>query len=214
MHKTSPKRLYAAYYSIVCFVIAEAFVVDNFLQTGFDLPGWIFRYLTIWGLWTACIAHAYLALTRLQQKHSGFLATLSAVSTLNVMVVYLYWRLYFTNPALVSDGTSHPIREYYLHLLGPILIVIEAIFISKTFQTRLWLKSTMIIMSICVLYVLWLELYLGPMGRFPYPFLRNMDVNQRLIFYTFAIMVAVIIHGLSWLLARVYEAWLDKIQAR
>jgi hypothetical protein len=51
-------------------------------------------------------------------------------AVLNAMVVFLYWRLYFEDSSLVNGGNP-PVwhQEYYLHLAGPILQWIDAVFI-------------------------------------------------------------------------------------
>ena len=54
------------------------------------------------------------------------------------MVVFLYWRLYSIDPALVNgDNTPVWFQEYYLHLIGPAIILIEALFISRAFDQML-----------------------------------------------------------------------------
>ena len=84
--------------------------------------GWQFRYLTIWAL-TASLLSAG-AVLRLSMgwtdRRPEVLAGVTVV--MNALVVYLYWKLWFDDPANVNNGG--PIiwwQEYYLHALGPVL---------------------------------------------------------------------------------------------
>ena len=96
------------------FCIYEIFLGS---WNGFGGP---FRYLTIWALFLSFYSsNRMLALSRSRTIRSHQITAICA-SVLNVMVVYLYWKLYFTDPSLVnSDGPSVWYREYYLHGLGP-----------------------------------------------------------------------------------------------
>ena len=84
------------------------------------------------------VAHYLLFAARRNGRSDTYPAFISATAVLNIMVVFLYWRLYFIDPALVNgDNTPEWFQEYYLHLIGPALILIEALFISRAFDQML-----------------------------------------------------------------------------
>ena len=60
--------------------------------------------------------------------------TASVAAVVNVMVVFLYWRLFFEDPALVNgNGDIVWHQQYYLHGLGPALQIFDALFIARVF---------------------------------------------------------------------------------
>jgi len=61
----------------------------------------------------------------------------------------LSWRLYFIGPALVS-GENTPVwfQESYLHLIGPAIILIAALFISRAFDQML--RGMGVTVALCV----------------------------------------------------------------
>ncbi|MFZ3582597.1 hypothetical protein ACOI1H_10555 [Loktanella sp. DJP18] len=100
---------------------------------GFGGP---FRYLTIWALFLSFFcASRMMALTE-HRSTRRWDAIVGATAVVNAMVVLLYWRLYFADPASVTrDGQlSQPWLEFYLHGLGPLLQWIDAIFIHRAFR--------------------------------------------------------------------------------
>ena len=132
---------------------------------------------------------------RITRPHQ-FTAIVAAV--LNVMVVYLYWKLWFTDPSLVNNGG--PIiwhQEYYLHGLGPALQIIDALFIGRVFA-RTW-RAAIPLVSLVACYVAWSELVVQKFSSsspgtvtsgLPYPFLNSMEWAERSGFYDLNIAVA------------------------
>jgi hypothetical protein len=120
-----------------------------------------------------------------------FDTALSVLAIINVLVVFSYWRLFFIDPALINgDNTPKPYREYYLHLVGPILMWIDLFWLERGFRRLLpvlgWLAVTVL------LYVGWAELLVGPLNAepvgdatsgLPYPFLNDMEPPARATFY-------------------------------
>jgi len=167
------------------FCIYEIFLGS---WNGFGGP---FRYLTIWALFLSFYSsNRMLALSRSRTIRSHQITAICA-SVLNVMVVYLYWKLYFTDPSLVnSDGPSVWYREYYLHGLGPALQIIDAVFIGRIHR-RVW-RAILPVLMIITAYVIWVELFvqkfnMEPVGSvtsgLPYPFLNSMELDERILFY-------------------------------
>ena len=109
----------------------------------------------------------------------------------NIMVVYLYWDLYFEDPALVSaDGPPVWWREFYVHLMGPVFQWVDAFIIFGCFRRPLRFVGGMA--GFIVAYNMWTELILkpfsdSPVGKItsglPYPFLNDMTLAERLVFY-------------------------------
>lgn len=117
--------------------------------------------------------------------------TAIVAAVLNVMVVYLYWKLWLTDPALVNNGG--PVvwhQEYYLHGLGPALQIIDALFIGRVFA-RTW-RGVAPLLGLIAFYVAWSELIVQRFSDsspgtvtsgLPYPFLNSMVWDERLGFY-------------------------------
>lgn len=187
---TSPKVI--AYRAAV-FALAAFYSVDRALAETWTMAdfGWQFRYLTNWAL-TMSLISAGLMLTRRYGRRDGRGAVFASVTAvINMIVVVSYWRLYFQDPALVN-GENAPVayREYYLHLVGPLLQWVDVLLLKRGFRrigaTALWLGV------LVLAYVVWAELVVqplndGPVGSvttgLPYPFLNDMRFPARLGFY-------------------------------
>lgn len=178
-------------YRWTVFLLAAAYCLYQTIFGSWSGPGGPFRYLTIWALFLSFYAASrMLALSedRITRPHQ---VTAICASVLNVMVVYLYWKLFFTDPALVNNGG--PIdwhQQYYLHGLGPALQIIDAIFIGRVFR-RVW-RGILPLLLIIAAYVAWAELFVQrfntkPEGSvtsgLPYPFLNSMEFSERAVFY-------------------------------
>ena len=111
-------------YSQAALVLAVGYFIYQFTTHDYSAWGIQFRFLTIWGLTTAMVAHYLLFAARRNGRSHTYSAFVSATAVLNIMVVFLYWRLYFIDPALVNgDNTPVWFQEYYLHLIGPAIIL-------------------------------------------------------------------------------------------
>ncbi|WP_299589941.1 hypothetical protein [uncultured Tateyamaria sp.] len=178
-------------YRWIVFLLAAGYCLHQMVLGSWSGPGGPFRYLTIWALFLSFYAASrMLALTehRITRRHE---VTAMCAAVLNVMVVFLYWRLYFTDPSLVNG--SGPIiwwLEYYLHALGPALQIIDALFFGRVFR-RVW-RGVVPLMLIIGAYVAWSELFVQrfnekPTGTvtsgLPYPFLNSMELPERAVFY-------------------------------
>jgi hypothetical protein len=134
------------------------------------------------------------------EKRWDGLVCMTAV--LNTMVVFLYWRLYFADPnSVTSDGQLGAWHlEMYLHLFGPLLQVIDTIFVHRSYRrlgpALVWL------FGVIGAYVLWAELVLQPLNPsptgtltsgLPYPFLNNLEFADRAVFYGSNFAVAIVI---------------------
>ncbi|MEL7461661.1 MAG: hypothetical protein AAFX45_03830 [Pseudomonadota bacterium] len=174
------------------FLLAAGFCLYEIVLRGdYGAPGGPFRFLTIWALclsfWAASRMLA-LSERRSERDWSTFVAV-TAVA--NALVVLLYWRLWFEDPALVqSRGPIVWWREYYLHALGPLLQWIDALFVFGGIR-RIW-RAALGLAALIAGYIAWIELFVSrfndlPVGRvatgFPYPFLNNLELAGRAEFY-------------------------------
>ncbi len=194
-------------FSLFALVLAIGYSIYQFMNTDYASFGWHFRYLTIWGLTLAMVCHGTLWLDRRTQSKERFLPLIAATAVLNIMVMYLYWKLFFTDPTLVN-GENSPVwfQEYYLHLVGPVLIVFDALFLSKAARH---IRGLMYSVVICLAYVAWSEILVGPLNAkpvgsvtsgLPYPFLNNMDMMGRATFYGSTIALAIAVFVVLWII--------------
>lgn len=175
------------------FALAAFYFVDRARTTtyGLDDFGWQFRYLTIWALTLSLIAAALMLARRFGAPDGRGAVYVSVTAVINMIVVVSYWRLYFRDPTLVNgDNPVAAYREYYLHLVGPLLQWIDVLCLKRGFRrpgaAALWLGV------LVLAYLGWAELVVAPLndvpvGRvtsgLPYPFLNDMSLGARLVFY-------------------------------
>lgn len=205
----------AAQFSLIAFVLALGYSIYQFTTQDGGNFGWQFRYLTIWGLTAAMVAHYLLWRSRTTGTAMTYHGFIAGTAVLNIMVMFLYWRLYFIDPRLVNgDNTPVWFQEYYLHLLGPLIIVFDALFLSQAFQRPL--RGVMSIIVLCLAYIGWSEVLVGPMNDtpvgdvtsgLPYPFLNDMDMMGRAAFYGTTIATALVFFALSWGLCVLYRRY-------
>ncbi len=186
-------------YRWITFLLAAGYFLYQIATSDYSKAGGPFRFLTIWALGMSFYsASRMLALSenRITRLHTN---TAMVTAVVNVMVVFLYWKLYFTDPLLVggADGIVWH-QQYYLHLLGPALQVIDALFIARVFR-RFW-TAVLPLFGLISLYILWAELFVQrfnstPTGSvtsgLPYPFLNSLELSGRAVFYATNIGVAV-----------------------
>lgn len=185
-------------YRWTTFLMAGGYCLYQLLSQDYSSPGGPFRFLTIWALFLSFYsASRMLALSerRITRRHHR---TAAVAAVVNVMVVLLYWKLFFTDPALVN--TRGPIawhQQYYLHVLGPGLQIFDAVFIARVFG-RPWRAAPPLLAFIGV-YLVWAEFFVqryntSPSGSvtsgLPYPFLNSMDWGDRLTFYGTNMLIA------------------------
>lgn len=198
----------------VTFLLAGGYCLYQVLTQDYSNPGGPFRFLTIWALFLSFYsASRMLALSerRITRNHQR---TAMVAAVANVMVVFLYWRLFFIDPALVnSNGDIAWHQQYYLHGLGPALQIFDALFIGRVFR-RPW-RAAPPLVGFVAAYVIWAELFVQhqnttPTGTvtsgLPYPFLNNMELPDRLGFYGtnigFALLVLVAFGAVGWFIQR------------
>ena len=197
-------------YRLVCLILSVGYFSYQFTEANYDNFGIQFRYLTIWGLTAAMVATWLLYKSTHKGLPESYLPFVSATAVLNAMVVFLYWKLYFIDPSLVNYlGSIVWFQDYYLHILGPVLIILDAFLFNNSFtQVK---KGVLTILAICLLYILWSEAVTGPLNDtpegavtngLPYPFLNNMSFSERVSFYATTIVTGLGFYAAGWILEK------------
>jgi hypothetical protein len=201
------------------FLLAAGYCIRTMIFGGWDAFGGPFRFLTIWALFASFFAFSRMMAIeegRSDKRWDGFVCMTAVINT---MVVFLYWRLYFADPMSVTTdgelGAWH--LEMYLHLFGPLLQVIDTIFIHRSYR-RLGAAFAWL-MGVITTYVLWAELVVQPMNDspagivtsgLPYPFLNNLELADRMGFYitnvTVGIVLLLIFASIAWVFRRRFPA--------
>ncbi|MFQ6546797.1 hypothetical protein AADZ90_002510 [Aestuariibius sp. 2305UL40-4] len=209
-------------YRWIVFLLAAGYVVRLILFSDYNSGVGPFRYLTFWALILSffCASRMIAIMENRSERRWG--GAVAATSVINAMVVILYWRLYFDDPTSV---TANGIRaawhlDLYLHGLGPALQVIDALFLHRSFRTirygLIWL------LGIVGGYVLWAELIVQrlhdrPSGEvtsgLPYPFLNDLDLGDRIVFYASNLGAALLLFFVFTGLALVIRRLLGRGQA-
>lgn len=197
-------------YRWIVFLLAAGFCLRTIIYGSYDGFGGPFRYLTIWALFGSFfVASRMIALEegRSQWRWDGLV---SAIAVINAMVVILYWRLYFADPTSVTrDGQLGNLwLEMYLHALGPLLQWIDATFLHRSFR-RLG-SGLATLLAIVIGYLVVAELVIAPMNAtpigsitsgLPYPFLNDLVLADRMVFYGVNVFTAVVLFGVFALIA-------------
>jgi hypothetical protein len=198
------------YYRTIVFLIAIFYWLYQFSGILTDPFGWQFRYLTIWSLTASTLVAAQLLGFSLGLTNKNWNSLASAATVISMVVVIQYWRLHFTDPKLVGSGSIPWHQQYYLHLLGPMLLWIDAFFILGSFSNLKRILFLILIFSIT--YPLWMEVILQPINTIPsgtvtnglpYPFLNDMEVFERFVFYLISIMLNFLLIYFGWFLSNV-----------
>jgi len=198
-------------YRWLVFLLALGYFLYLFMVTDHSLFGWQFRYLTIWALTTNLLVAGQMLRLSLGRTKNDWNSFVSMGIVLNVIVVVNYWKLFLTDPtALNSDGNGLIwYMEYYLHLIGPILMVFDAFVFIGAFRNvrRVCLYSVIL----CLAYPVWAEFLVAPMNSrpngsvtngLPYPFLNDLQIRQRLMFYGTIMGSNFVFIGIGWGIAR------------
>jgi hypothetical protein len=193
------------------FLLAAGYCIRTMIFGGWDAFGGPFRFLTIWALFASFFAFSRMMAIeegRSEKRWDGFVCMTAVINT---MVVFLYWRLYFADPMSVTTdgqlGAWH--LEMYLHLFGPLLQVIDTIFVHRSYR-RLGPAFVWLI-GVITTYVLWAELVIRPLNDspagsvtsgLPYPFLNNLELGDRMGFYITNAVVGIVLlllySGIAW----------------
>lgn len=198
----------------IVFALAVFYWLYSFTDQDIEKIGWQFRFLTNWAL-TMSLISAWFMLQRsrgLSENRHEVFASVTVI--INIMVVLMYWKIYLEDPTqFYKDGVrTIPLwREYYLHLMGPILQWIDAFLLLGVFKPikRILLGTAALIIS----YLTWCELIVRPLNSepigtvatgLPYRFLNNMPLDDRLVFYGAYTVGAFVFVAICWVIARFF----------
>ena len=194
----------------IAFFLALGYWIYQFFRADLSLFGIHFRLMTYWGLSLAVAVHFLHWRVRMRGVDSCYHGFTTMAVVVNLLVVFLYWRLYFIDPKLVNgDGIPVWHQEYYLHLVGPCLLVIDGVWLARAFR-QIW-RGVATTIGICIIYTIWVEgavrpLNTSPQGSvtsgLPYPFLNDMVFDERLVFYAQTMLTALIFYGICWLVGQ------------
>lgn len=201
-------------YRILVFSSALFYMIYIFIVSDWTQPGGPSRYLTVWGLFFSLLISWRVLQNSRGRGNNRWDVFVSSSAIINAMVVFLYWKLFFENPMSVTTNGQLDVwwREYYMHLVGPVLMWIDALFINRVFQkvkkTILWLTGTI------TTYIVWIEFVVrplndSPVGKvtngLPYPFLNDLFLFDRLSFYVVNFIVAMMFLALFTIIAQVFR---------
>ncbi|MEM6637034.1 MAG: hypothetical protein AAF667_14215 [Pseudomonadota bacterium] len=208
-------------YRWVVFLLAGGYAVYQIWTANYANFGGPFRFLTIWALLASFFAASRMLAITERRSDREWEPVIATTATMNAMVVILYWRLYFIDPALVSNGLPVWHQQYYLHLLGPLLQWTDMLLIWRGF--RRYLPAAAILTAVTIAYIAWTEFALAPLSArpvgsvtsgLPYPFLNDMMLNERLAYYATNVAAAWLVLALFWGIARIFRGALGPSFAR
>lgn len=195
-------------YRWITFLLAGGYCLYQVMSADYSQPGGPFRLLAVWALFLSFYSASRMLARSERRIDRTHQRTAMCAAVLNVMVVFLYWRLYLVDPALVDS--AHPEawhQQYYLHALGPALQIFDALFIGRVFRKPL--RAAAPLHALLLSYVAWAELFVRtqndtPVGTvtsgLPYPFLNSLDLGDRLVFYATHLAIAMcVLVGLALL---------------
>ncbi|WP_368345033.1 hypothetical protein [Pelagovum sp. HNIBRBA483] len=188
-------------YRWAVFLLAAGYTIRMVLFSEYDGFAGPFRYLTIWALILSFFCASRMMALVEGRSDARWDGLVGATAVINLMVVFLYWRLFFADPTSVTrDGKLGDWwLEYYLHALGPLLQWIDALFIHRSF-TRLR-ASALWLVGIVISYVIWVEYIVQSLANtpsgsvtsgLPYRFLNDLELGGRMTFYATNLVTALV----------------------
>lgn len=193
------------------FLLAGGYCLRMLIFGNWDGFGGPFRFLTVWALFCSFFAFSRMMAIEESRSESRWDGFVCMTAVINTMVVILYWRLYFGDPTSVTpDGELAAWHlEIYLHLLGPLLQVIDTLFVHRSYR-KLGAALGWLI-GVIGLYVLWAELVVQPLNNspagtvtsgLPYRFLNDLELSDRMGFYATNLAVGIglllVFAGIAW----------------
>lgn len=203
----------------IVFLFAAFYCLRTLFFSDFSNFGGPFRFLTIWALFLSFFCASRMMALEEGRSTRRWDAVVCMTSVINAMVVFLYWRLFFADPSSVTrDGELGQFYlEMYLHGLGPALQIIDTIFVHRSYR-KLW-PALAVLFGVIGAYIAWAELAVGPLNDapvgtvtsgLPYPFLNNLELADRAVFYGsnfgMAVVLLLIFAGIAWLIRRTFPA--------
>jgi len=203
MQKSTPVLIYRS-----CVVLlAFGYWLYQFSRADLTAFGMQFRFLTVWALTANVLVAAQMLRLSLGQARNDWSAFVSLAVVMNMAVVVQYWRLYFIDPASVNQSGHGSVwhQEYYLHVVGPLLMWIDAFLILGVFRRIVPVVGLILVLG--VVYPAWIEFAVAPMNAapagtvtsgLPYPFLNDLDGQGRVIFYAISTAANLVFMAVGW----------------
>ena len=198
-------------YRWVVFLLAGFYLIWMVLiDADYAQAGGPFRFLTIWALILSFFSASRMMALMEHRSENDWPALVAVTAVLNFMTVFLYWRLFLANPDSVTGagGPPEPWIQYYIHALGPALQWGDMLFIHRNVR-RFW-RALAALLGIVATYILWVELVVQPLNDtpigdvtsgLPYPFLNDLELLGRAMFYgqtaVSAVIVLLVVFALS-----------------
>ncbi|WP_108259674.1 androgen-induced gene 1 family protein [Mangrovicoccus ximenensis] len=200
----------ASRYRLFVLILALFYTWEVARSADYAAFGAQFRYLTIWAQTGNLLAAAAMLVPRWGRPDGRLDTLLSLLAILNALVVISYWRLFFIDPSLVNGETApKPYREYYLHLVGPLLMWVDLFRLKRGFRRMAPVAGGLLAMVL--LYTGWAEMLVGPLNAepagsvtsgLPYPFLNDMAPGARAGFYGATFAGGVVLIPVFWGIGR------------
>ena len=179
-------------YRAIVLTLATGFAIYHIATGDYSNFGGPLRKLTYWGLFLSVFVAFLMLKVSLGRSRKDHQIPVMCAAAVNAIVVLLYWQLYFIDPALVHDSADPGAwwDNYYVHLFGPCLQIFDALFIARAF--RRIRRAALPLLGIVATYLAMGELILQPLSDYPqgvvtsglpYPFLNDMELLQRAVFY-------------------------------
>lgn len=187
-------------------LLAAGFWAHQFALQDLAVFGWQFRYLTVWALTLGLVAGALTFRSSLAPGAGASDSLLLVAAALAGMQAILYWAIRLEDPeALRAAGAAGgPLGVAYLHVVMPVLVWVETVFLSKAARGALaaacWLIVTL------AAYMLWIEAAVAPLNvtpaglvtaGLPYPFLNEMTQGARGMLYLQAAILGLVLLALA-----------------
>lgn len=184
------------------FLLAAGYLLRTIFFGGYGGFGGPFRYLTIWALVVSFFCASRMMALEEGRSDKRWDGLVGATAVMNGMVVFLYWRLFFADPASVTrDGELGAWwLELYLHALGPALQWIDSLFVHRSYRRPF--ASVAWLLGLVGAWIVWIEFVVQPLNDspvgsvtsgLPYPFLNNIAPDDRLTFYLSNIVSALVL---------------------
>ena len=209
-----PTPSFLLFFRAVCFLFASVYVADIFFLSGsylFENVGFgkQFKFFTLWSFIANFVVCSVLFLEMVGFRIKVYDSFAAIATMMGIFTVILYWGLFFIDPNMVNytDQRLNFFREYYLHLLGPILLIVEAFLFTKAFKNFLGITIWAAVINFG--YFSWIELIVAqlndlPRGNItnglPYPFMNDMILTERLILMTLCFIFGILF---IWLFTKI-----------
>lgn len=168
-------------------------------------------YLTNWVLTLNLLVALDSSFFATRKKNRPLQIIYPAALAMNFVIIALYWGMRILDQSLLDVNTENwTFREwawdFYLHWGMTIFILVELVFFTNIIKN--FIKTYAALLLIFFGYIFWIEAFISkfnnsPCGKltcgFPYPFLNDLDVKGRIIFY----LGVFILGTVSFLFARI-----------